>query len=172
MIPWLRIILYFSIFTLIIVKLKKKDVPLSPLETTAAFAFKILLGCLYGYVHLRFYNGDDTWFYNAESLTAYNQLQSQPLDFFRNLWPAHINTFHQAKEFITRNLEQDLMIKVLAVFNLLTGGNYYLNVVLFNFISFWGHYWLYSFLLRRYPEKKLVLIISVFFIPTIVFWLS
>jgi hypothetical protein len=64
------------------------------------------------------------------------------------------------------------MIKLLALFNLLTGGNYYLNVVLFNFILFWGHYWLYRFLIQRYPGKKIVLIISVFFIPTIVFWLS
>ena len=64
MIPWVRILLYFTIFTLIIIKLQKKNSSLTPIETVAAFALKVILGSAYGYIHLRFYNGDDTWLYN------------------------------------------------------------------------------------------------------------
>ena len=60
MIPWVRILLYFTIFTLIIIKLQKKNSSLTPIETVAAFALKVILGSAYGYIHLRFYNGDDT----------------------------------------------------------------------------------------------------------------
>jgi hypothetical protein len=172
MIPWVRIILYFSIFTLIIIKLQKKNSSLTPLETVAAFALKVILGCAYGYIHLRFYNGDDTWVYNNEAINAYQQLNNHPLAFFRALWPAHIDSLYEAKDFFTRNLEQELMIRLIALFNFLTGGNYYLNTIFFNFIVFWGHYWLFNFLILRYPSARTSLLIAVFFIPTIVFWLS
>src|SRR5688500_6467091 len=109
MIPWVRLLLYFSIFTLIIIKLRKKTSALTPLETPAAFALKVISGCAYGYIHLRFYNGDDTWFYNNESLNAYQQLRTHPMEFFDALWPSHLDSFAAATEFITRNLEQEVM---------------------------------------------------------------
>jgi hypothetical protein len=172
MIPWVRILLYFSIFTLIIIKLRRKDSHLTPIETAAAFALKVIMGCAYGYIHLRFYNGDDTWLYNNESLHAYQQLKTHPSEFFGALWPSHLDGFTAAREFITRNLEHELMIRLIALFNFFTAGNYYLNTVFFNFIVFWGHYWLFTFLIARYPTHKLPLLIAVFFVPTIVFWLS
>ena len=172
MIPWIRILLYFSSLALIIVRLKKKDIPLSGFELTAAFALKVILGCLYGYVHLRFYNGDDTWLYNTESITAYHKLKQTPRLFFTDFWPDELTSFHMFTEFLFRNLEHEVMIRLLALFNFFSSGNYYINTIFFNFFLFWGHYWLFSFLIRKYPAKRTMLLIGIFFIPPFIFWLS
>jgi hypothetical protein len=60
----------------------------------------------------------------------------------------------------------------MAVINLVTNGNYYLNLVFFNAIVFFGHYWLYKVFSDVFPQKrKLYFIIIFFFLPP-VFWLS
>jgi hypothetical protein len=172
MIPWIRILLYFSIFSFIIVTLKKKETPISNFEAAAAFAFKVLLGCLYGYIHLHYYNGDDTWIYNNEGIIACQKLKSDPLLFFTDLLPQQVNSLQTLKDFISKSLEHDLMVKIIAIFSFFSGGNYYVNVIFFNFFLFWGHYWLYHFLTKRYTDKRTALLIGIFFIPPLVFWLS
>jgi len=64
-------IIWFSALAFLITRLLKKQAALSPAIAVCAFAFKVLAGCLYGYVHLRYYQGDDTWAYNAESMEEY-----------------------------------------------------------------------------------------------------
>jgi 4-amino-4-deoxy-L-arabinose transferase-like glycosyltransferase len=45
-------------------------------------------------------------------------------------------------------------------------------VVFFNFIVFWGHYWLFSLLAKEFPGKRRLLLLLIFFFPPVVFWLS
>jgi hypothetical protein len=137
-----------------------------------AFAFKFLCGCLYGYIHLHFYNGDDTWAFNTESLEEFEKLKHSPILFITDTWPPFVDNLHLSVDYIFRNLEHNLTVKLLAVFNIFSSGNYYINVLFFNFVLFWGHYWLFKFLVAKYPDKKKALLISIFFLPPFIFWLS
>ena len=165
-------IIWFSALAFLITRLLKKQAALSPAIAVCAFAFKVLAGCLYGYVHLRYYQGDDTWAYNAESMEEYAKLVRQPLVFFAGLWPDTIQSSESLLDYVFNNLERNLTVKLLALFNLFSRGNYYVNVIFFNFLLFWGHYRLFIFLDRRFPGKRQALLIFIFFIPTTAFWLS
>ncbi|HTQ65904.1 MAG TPA: hypothetical protein VMI12_13985 [Puia sp.] len=155
---------------------KRKIYSFSFWQTSAIFSYKIILGCLYGYIFLKYYHGDDTWNFFNDSLPEYDKLIHNPASFFKDLLPG--NSFNQAVGFrealdiYMSHLEYFFMVKLLAVFNIFSGRNYYIDVLFFNFISCWGPFLLFKFLLQEFPDKKNALFICIFFIPSISFWLS
>jgi hypothetical protein len=71
-----------------------------------------------------------------------------------------------------QEIEYAFLIKLLAILNVFSGGHYYVNVVLFSMISFWGGYFYYRFFSELFPgREKLFLIIFFLFVP-LVFWTS
>lgn len=143
----------------------------------AGFAVKVLLGLMYGYIFLHFYHGDDTWKLFRASVAETELLLNNPRLFFINEFtPANaLATGKNAIEIVSiylNDLQYVLIVKSMAVINLVTRGNYYLNVVFFNGIVFFGHYWLYKVLSDVFPQKKKLYFILIFFFLPAVFWLS
>ncbi|NML23014.1 hypothetical protein HHL16_19205 [Pseudoflavitalea sp. G-6-1-2] len=68
--------------------------------------------------------------------------------------------------------EYNLTVKPQAFFNLVSGGNYYINIVFFSFITFWGHFWFFSLLVKLFPDQRKKWFLLVFFFPPVLFWLS
>jgi hypothetical protein len=135
----------------------------------------MLLGFTYGFIFLHYYKGDDTWALNYESIEEHQKLLSDPWRFIKELDPRQHwgdYSFQMNMLYYLSKLEHWLITKPLGLFNIISSGNYYVNMVLFNSIVFWGHYWLFCALLKEFPAKRKVLLITIFFIPSIVFWLS
>lgn len=138
---------------------------------------KVLLGLTYGYVFLHFYNGDDTWKFFRSSLIETDLLLNKPSLFFTNEFSPHNalvtgTTFVEILSVYLDDLQFVLMVKLMAVFNLVTGGHYYLNVVLFNAIFFFGHYWVFRLMTELFPEKKALFFLVLFLFLPAVFWVS
>jgi hypothetical protein len=94
--------------------------------------FKIFMGCMYGWVFLHFYGGDDTWNYFTESKVETGLLLRHPLQFIHEFLPAHslkATDDHgwDALLFYIDHFERWFLIKGLAFLNLLSGKNYYIN---------------------------------------------
>lgn len=146
-------------------------------QLLAGFAVKVLMGLLYGYVFLHYYNGDDTWKFFRASLVETELLLNDPGLFFINEFtPANaLQTGKNTGEIISiylNDLQYVLVVKTMAVMNLVTQGNYYLNSVIFNAIIFFGHYWLYKLMTELFPQKKNIYFLIIFFFLPAVFWLS
>ena len=177
MVPVLLFFIYFfALLSVLTWILKKKHIDLSFWEITLFFSFKVLLGCLYGYIYLKVYHGDDTWNFFADSLKDYDKMITQPGLFFQDLLPysafqaAH--GFWQGMTYYISNLEYWLTVKMLAFFNIFSRGNYYVDVVIFDFVISFGPVILYKMLLAAFPGRRQILLLLVFFIPSISFWLS
>ncbi len=131
---------------------------------------------LYGYIFLTWYNGDDTWYFHNGSIDEYQKLLKSPARFIGDLNPVNAfnrhETFSKGWYYYLSDLEFWLISKPMALFNILSGGNYYVNVMFFNFIVCWGHLWLFQLFLKEFPQQRKALFIAVFLIPTVVFWLS
>ena len=126
--------LYFALFLYILHQIVKRKISnFSFLETAAIFSFKILLGCLYGYIFLKYYNGDDTWNFFNDSLGEYNKLINHPGQFIKDFLPyasfSQAHSFGEGIGFYLRDLEYWIMVKLLAVFNIFSRGNYYIDVL-------------------------------------------
>ncbi|MBO9201369.1 MULTISPECIES: hypothetical protein [Niastella] len=171
------ILFYSIIFIFILFRLTRRNVPLTVTEVALAFLFKVVMGCLYGYIYLHYYNGDDTWLYHNYSPGELEKLKHDTGRFFMELLPAESfakaggSFWHKVSVYIL-TLENDGIIKMLSIADIFSGGNYYINVVFFNFILFWGHYWLFSFFVKEFPDKRKPLLWLIFFFPPLVFWLS
>ena len=170
-------IIYSAIFIYLLYRLTRKAGLLSVTELTAAFMFKVLMGCLYGYVYLHYYNGDDTWMLHRQSLEEYQKLLHNTGLFFTEIGPAPSfawagGGFWHGLNVYIKTLENDGITKTLGFVNIFSRGNYYINVVFFNFILFWGPYWLFKILAKEFPTKHRPLLLMIFFFPPLVFWLS
>lgn len=170
--------LFIFVFSLFFIygRLHNKKIALSPFEVTIVFTFKVLLGCLYGYVFQKYYGGDDTWLLNAASIQEYHKLMDQPLQWFADLdLTASFSRnegFAAGWYYLLSDLEEWIITKPLAVFNIFSRGNYYVNVVFFNLLTFWGQYLVFKVFAAHFPHRRRLLVLLVFLIPPVTFWLS
>jgi len=79
---------YFIVLLFIVFRtVRKKIYPFSFGEVTAIFSFRILLGCIYGYIFLKYYHGDDTWNFFNDSLLEHDKLINHPNVFLHDFLP-------------------------------------------------------------------------------------
>ena len=171
------VIVFCIVFVFLIHFITRKHATgLSRTETILAFVYKAALGCLYGYVFGTYYGGDDTWAIHADSIEEWELLRNDPLQFFWEFTPGTAirngSGLIQIATFYIADLEYCLLTKTLGIFNFISRGNYYINSVFFNFIVFWGHYWLFLLAIKYFPRHRMALLLVIFFLPTAVFWLS
>jgi hypothetical protein len=157
--------------------IRRKIFPFKIYHTTAIVFFKVIMGCVYGWVFLHFYHGDDTWNYFIESKDDTNLLMQHPLRFFHPFsadYPLEIKGLRgwDALVFYVNDFERLFIIKGLAVLNLLSGKSYYTDVVLFEFLMIGGPLLLFKLLAREFPNRIGMNFLLIFFVPSVIFWCS
>jgi hypothetical protein len=171
---------FFYLFTgtaLLHIIIRRKIFPFRIYHTSSLIIFKILMGCLYGWVFLHYYGGDDTWNYFIESKAETGILLRHPFQFIHEFLPqtslkASDQNVFKALGFYIEHFERWFFVKGLAVLNLLSGKNYYIDVLLFEFLTIAGPLLLFKILANEFPLRTGVNFILIFFIPSIVFWCS
>ncbi|MDI9364563.1 MAG: hypothetical protein QM541_06410 [Flavobacterium sp.] len=156
---------------------KNKTINLSFKQASAVLTIKFMLGCAYGYLFLKFYNGDDTWSYHRQSLEEYQTLSHHPWQFVQDLFThsyskSQANTFFDTTNNYWKDLQYNILIKLLAVFNIFSRGNYYTNVLFFNLLTFWGHYFFYKLFTNYFSQNKSIAFVIIFLFLPFVFWQS
>jgi hypothetical protein len=171
---------YFILCILILYVISKKSFSFALTFKQAALIFsaKVLIGCFYGYFFLHFYNGDDTWSYHFEALKEYQLLKSDPLTFFkRDIFQNGYSsnqflTIFDSENSFSKDLQITLLIKLLAIFDLFSQGQYYINVIFYNVFVFWGSYYLFLAVSKQYGQKTHLWFLIIFFFPPLLFWTS
>src|SRR5882762_345238 len=148
----------FSGTILLHIIIRRKIFPFTIYHTIAIVFFKIFMGCLYGWVFLHYYSGDDTWNYFDESKAETTLLMQHPIQFFHPFWPSEslqATGYHgwSALAYYIDHFERWFIIKGLAILNLLSGKNYYTNVILFEFLIIPGPLLLFKLLAREFPLR-------------------
>jgi len=178
MLSLLLIIIYTTILIFCLIKITRSYRNyLSARQASLSFLIKIVFGLAYGYLFLKFYNGDDTWLYQNLSLIEYQNLLHHPGKFFMNVGNgipgnAGINSFYDTKNSFWNNLDDVILIKLFAIFNVFSFGHYAVNVVLFCFLVSLGSLLLYRLLIAYFPGSSLLLKLAIFYNPMTIFWLS
>lgn len=139
-----------------------------------ALMAKMVAGIVYGYIYAHYFPNSDSWIYFNESLLDYRILKNNPSEFFnvRVDFSTITHFFSNADNAFWSNAGENILIKLLAILNIFTGGNYYLTSILFNCFTFWGLYLFYAVALKYFPGKGSLLIMFIFFLPSCLFWNS
>ncbi len=175
----LLFLFYTALLLFILYRLSlKKSFALSYKEAAIFFIIKVAAGCFYGYFFLHYYGGDDTWLYHNEALKEYALLKTDTLHFFINdIVPKGYKsnplvTVFNSNDSYAKDLELSLLLKLIAVFDLFSGGRYYVNDVFYNAFVFWGSYCLFKVLNIKYPDKQELWLLFIFCFPPLIFWTS
>lgn len=178
MLSSLLIILYTTLLIFFLLRLSRNfRHHLSARQVTISFIIKILFGIAYGFIFFKFYHGDDTWRYFESSQDEYQKLLHHPFQFLRDVFmetsgSTSLEAVYDTRNSYWNNISEVLFIKMLAVFNVFSFGNYYVNVVFFCFVGYIGNLLLFRLLVHHFPNASPWLLIVIFYIPVIVFWLS
>jgi hypothetical protein len=178
MLTYFLFFIYLFIGTILLhIIIRRKIFPFTIYHTMSIVFFKIFMGCLYGWVFLHYYGGDDTWNYFYESKVETGLLLRHPLQFIHEFLPGHslqATNDHgwDALLFYIDHFERWFLIKGLAFLNLLSGKNYYIDVLWFEFLTIPGPLLLFKILAKEFPLRSGLNFLMVFFIPSVVFWCS
>jgi hypothetical protein len=141
------------------------------------FVLKIAAGIGYGlfYKLPKYYANADTWRFYRLSLDETSWLKKDPLSFIADLFThgySRTGNIFSGHDSYWNDLKSNIPIKLLAICNLLTNNSYYTNIILFNLLHFVGLVALFRLLKQLYESNKLVLIASIFLLPSTLFWCS
>ncbi|MBX3254980.1 MAG: hypothetical protein KF862_12630 [Chitinophagaceae bacterium] len=169
------IILYLVLISVALKKINNKNgAPVNNKWLVAGFIAKVAAGFAYGYIYTHYFEESDSWALFAESLKEYHNLLHNPSAFFST--DMQFNTlgdiFSNTDNATWKNTDDNLFIKLLGVLNVLSGGNYYVTAVLFNFFPAVGLYYLYVTVQKHLSPGNTLLFIFIFFLPSCLFWNS
>ena len=141
------------------------------------FLLKILAGIAIGWLSLHYYGtGNDYWDVNREGWKEYQLLMSNPGEYFTNLFKSgythgYGGLFDSFQSFWT-DLKNNIIIKLVSVFDIFSRGDYYINSLFFNFIIFFGHVALYRIFTTIYKGQYWPVIAGCFLLPSMLYFTS
>ena len=154
-----------------------KESSLSKKELLFLFTIKIIAGFAYAYYFSlpSQIAKSDTWLYFNESIVETDKLLHHPKLFISELW---YNQYTNNNGLFTginsywNDLKTTVFVKALGLFNILSFKNYYINLLFFNLFVFFGTVALYKLINQLFIIKKWILIITIFLLPSFLFWNS
>lgn len=150
-----------------------------------AFLAKIAAGFALTWIYTSYYpdrNTADIYKYYDDAKIMYDALPEKPGDYIRmvsgiqndNLYfdttyYAKMNNWYKRYDFGTYN-DNHTIIRFNALIMPLAFGSFYVHNVFMCLLSFAGLWMLCHFFLRYFPDKKWLVFLSIFFIPSVLFW--
>ncbi len=131
------------------------------------FLLKVATGVITGWMTVN--RASDYWMFNKEGWNEYQLLITKPADFFSGILHSNYDSYNNyfgATGSYWNDLPTNIIVKFIAVLNLITRGNYYLNDIFFNLAGLFGCVALYRIFIHVYPAKRWTAIIGCFLLPS------
>ena len=179
-------IFYTFFFLFLIYKLKFfKLEGISFKIISSIFLLKVLSGVILAIIYRYYYDSyqtSDVYKYFLDGKVVFSVLNKNPADFLKLLVgidsdAAYMHKYLDNTEFWYKAFnygllnDNRLVIRIHVLLNFLSFGNFWVHSVIFSFFSFAGLTAIYK-VFDKYFKKKYLLIIAVFFAPSVMFWSS
>ena len=177
---YLLFVVYLVLFAWFVTKVKFfTSSGLSQSQLVILFLLKVITGIFYGWIGL-YYGGLaqmwDTWSYHTSSIQEYHLLFNDPHEYFTNLfkdpYAGGVSRFLETTDSYWSDLKGNVFIKILSVFNILSFGNYFINIVFYSFFTLFGPIAIYRVMKDVFPGKKLTVLLATFLVPSFLYWTS
>ncbi|HEX8278758.1 MAG TPA: hypothetical protein VF540_08685 [Segetibacter sp.] len=141
------------------------------------FSIKVLAGFAYAkfFAQPQYLEGADTWRFYGQSLSETKWLLKNPVAFTKDLflygYSSPGNLFSGVNTY-WNDLKSNIVVKMMAVINVVTNNSYYVNIVFFNFLFLFGLVALFRLLNQIFPNRYWLIITGIFLLPGTLFWCS
>ncbi len=177
---YLLFVAYLILFAWLITRIRFfRTSGLSQPQLVILFLLKVMAGIFYGWIGL-YYGGlaqmADTWGFHNSSVQEYHLLQTNPGEYFTNLfhnpYEGGMGKFLTAEDSYWNDLKGNAFIKILSIFNIFSFGLYYVNIIFYSFITLYGPMAIYRVMSDVFPSKKLSVVLATFMVPSFLYWTS
>lgn len=142
----------------------------------ALFLVRVIAGLLNGYLNLNYFRDSDTVFFQQEGIAEYHLLFNHTAEYFTNIFHSNHNNsysgFLESSDSYWNDTRSNLIVKMLSVFNIFSGKNFYINTLFYNFLVFFGAVALYKVFIRIFPSYSFVVIAGIFLLPSVIYFTS
>jgi hypothetical protein len=142
------------------------------------FLLKVAAGVVYTFVHQFYYGGGDVLRFHKNALWMYRALANNPIHYLKLVFfwygeyvPPELAMYEKHIIFWGDNGSL-ILVKLLAILDIITHQNIYINTLFFELITMVGLLSLYRTFYLYFPDKKTLLLMCVFAIPSALFWSS
>ncbi len=174
---FLLTIFYFTLLFLLLSRwLPNSGIKISKWEILALFVVKVVVGFIYGYIHINYYIGD-TWAYFDFGKLIFEVAKSNPLDFIKiSLLPlpqeplsAELANLKETIPF-WHQTSSYTMVRLNGLLNFLSFGYYSVHVAFWAFLSLIGTLTLFASINKFSFQHSRYLFYALFLIPSFLFW--
>ncbi len=173
---YLLFFIYLIAFTWLITKIgfiKKSG--LNSKVLMLLFLCKVSAGLISGRISEHAPNMD-TWLYHNDALIEYHLLFDNPIAYFTNIFQSGYEDKYQGilqfHDSFWNDLKTNLIVKFISVLDIASGGNYYTNVILYNFLVFFGCIGLFRVFKQIFPADNFLVTTGVFLLPSVLLFSS
>jgi hypothetical protein len=177
---YLLFALYLALFSWLITRVKFiQQSGLPNYWLIGLFVLKVAAGCLYGWFYTTipdYEQSADTWkfFFDSKKDTAL--LFHDPLRYFTSIldnpYDRDYRHLFSSVNSYWNDLKHNYMVKIVSLFNVFTGSRYYVNVIFYSFITFFGPIAFIRVMNDVFPNRKLLITAGTFLLPSFLFWSS
>ncbi len=174
---YLLFFLYLALLCWLLTKIKfVKESNLGNQTVIILFLITVLAGITNGWINNYYYEASDSMHFHRESIVEYRLLFSDPKEYFLNtFYPDNTNNYSglfATSNSFWNNLRSNILIKLLSIFNILSNCNYFINILFYNFLVFFGAISLYRIFIQIFPERKNTLLFTVILLPSFLYFVS
>ena len=174
---YLLFFFYLFIFCWCISRIKFfKDSGLSIRLITGLFLVRVIAGILSTYINFNYYPVTDASIFRDQGVEEYNLLFHNTAEYFTNIFRSNHNNsysgFMESSGSYWNDTRSNIIVKMLSIFNIFTGKNFYINTLLYNFLIFFGAVALYKVFIKVFPSYSYTLIACIFLLPSAVYYTS
>lgn len=178
--------IFIVFFIVLIWKLKFfRSTTLSPGLLSGIFLLKIIAGLILYYIYTYYYQDrklGDTFRYFDDGYVMYKAYSANPSDFFKMLTGINSGEEHLKKYYFEMfnwykpydyeaYNDNRIVIRLNALLFFVSGGNYHVHSIIFNFLAFTGLTSIFRILHKAFSYKH-VLCIPVYLTPSVLLWSS
>ena len=177
---YLLFVVYLFFFVWLVTKTKFFVASgLSKSQLSILFLLKVIAGIFYGWIG-HYYGGLaemlDTWMYHYTGLYEYRLLGTNPHEYFTNMfhnpYEKGIENFLGSHNSYWNDLKGNVFSKLISIFHIFSFGHYYVNVIFYSYITFFGPVAFYRVVRDAFPGKNIPVLLATFFVPSFVYWSS
>ena len=140
------------------------------------FLARVIAGLVNGYLNFNYFTGTDTVLFQQEGIAEYHLLFNNTSEYFTNIFHSNHNNsysrFLESSDSYWNDTRSNLIVKMLSVFNIFSGTNFYINTLFYNFFIFFGAVGLYKVFIKTFPFYPFILIACIFLLPSVIYFTS
>lgn len=140
------------------------------------FLLRVFAGLANGWINVNYFSVSDSLGFHENGIKEYhllfNNIREYLLNIFYNNHKSSDAGFLDITDSYWNDLRSNIIAKLLSIFNILSRGNYFINILFYNFLVFFGVVALYKIFADIFSSKKNILIISVFLLPSTLYFTS